>query len=600
MDAPNPPPAYEGGTSKAFDEIGISVLLNRLKQSIASARDFAAFLKKRSSLEEEHAQDLKKLCRTTHEGIKRPEHRQGSYAQQFDEFTRIHERMADHGLQFAQSLHQMHDELVDVTNSSERGRKHWKNAGLTAEKRVQDAETAMDKAKSKYDSLAEDYDRARTGDRQSGKKFGLKGPRSAAQLEEDLQRKVQASDSDYSAKVQAANAQRQELLSSLRPQGVRALQELIRECDSSLTMQMQRFATLKESFILDNGMSVSPIKPQVDGQAFAVKSLKEVVSQIDNDRDLHNYVISHASKVSSKPSEFKYERHPTLAPQQQPIPSTVRQQQTSGLPQQPLASFPMQQPQPSRNVSYDSQPPQLPHPQLAAPSYNQSPTMGTEKRLEIDSQQPHQPFHQTISSGSPIQYGIVPQNQPTPPASNGAPHVGDLPPLKPVFGKSLEDLYRRDESAVPIIVYQCLQAVDLYGLEVEGIYRLSGTASHVARIKAMFDHDSALVDFRNPENFLHDVNSVAGALKQFFRDLPDPLMTREHYSEFIAASRIDDDVFRRDSLHAVINKLPDPNYATLRALILLSVSGPNIADAGWQARAIDTILQNTYQIFDDD
>lgn len=29
-------------------------------------------------------------------------------------------------------------------------------------------------------------------------------------------------------------------------------------------------------------------------------------------------------------------------------------------------------------------------------------------------------------------------------------------------------------------------------------------------------------------------------------------------------------------------------------------TGPNIADAGWQARVIDTILQNTFQIFEDD
>ena len=85
---------------------------------------------------------------------------------------------------------------------------------------------------------------------------------------------------------------------------------------------------------------------------------------------------------------------------------------------------------------------------------------------------------------------------------------------------------------------------------------------------------------------------------------------------------------RRDSLHAIINALPDPNYATLRALVLhlnrvvensavnrmnsqnlAIVFGPtlmgtgassNIADAGWQVRVVDTILQNTYQIFDDE
>lgn len=49
--------------------------------------------------------------------------------------------------------------------------------------------------------------------------------------------------------------------------------------------------------------------------------------------------------------------------------------------------------------------------------------------------------------------------------------------------------------------------------------------------------DSSQVDFRNPESFFHDVNSVAGLLKQFFRDLPDPLLTAEHYAEFINAAR---------------------------------------------------------------
>lgn len=153
---------------------------------------------------------------------------------------------------------------------------------------------------------------------------------------------------------------------------------------------------------------------------------------------------------------------------------------------------------------------------------------------------------------------------------------------------------------------------------------------------------------------------MAGLLKQFFRDLPDTLLTREYYDNFIeAASKYpqppnsppflspekhychvsplltdttqtehEDDVVRRDSLHATINNLPDPNYATLRALMLhlhrvvegssvnrmtsqnlAIVFGPtlmggaskgNIADSGWQCKCVDTILQNTMQIFDDD
>ena len=208
---------------------------------MASAREFATFLKKRSTLEEEQAQGLKKLCRSSIDSAKRPDNRQGSYAQNYDEIIRIHDRMADNGVQFALSLHQMHEDLQDLAANMERGRKQWKQNGLSAEKRVQDSEVLMDKAKAKYNSLAEDYDRARTGDKQSGRVFGLKGPKSAAQHEEDLQRKVQQADADYQSKVQTAKSQRQELVKAQRPQAVKSLQDLINECDSGLTLQLQKF-----------------------------------------------------------------------------------------------------------------------------------------------------------------------------------------------------------------------------------------------------------------------------------------------------------------------------------------------------------------------
>lgn len=86
---------------------------------------------------------------------------------------------------------------------------------------------------------------------------------------------------------------------------------------------------------------------------------------------------------------------------------------------------------------------------------------------------PHQPASQPLYTQSPV-------------AAHQPP--SQLPPLKPVFGLSLEQLLERDGSAVPMVVYQCIQAVDLFGLEVEGIYRLSGTSSHVTKLKAMFDN----------------------------------------------------------------------------------------------------------------
>lgn len=214
-----------------------------MESANAPAQDFSAFLKKRGALEEEHAQGLRKLSRAVNDAAQRTENRQGTYSASYKDIHRLQERMADHGLQFSVSLQQMADDLHELSTNIERGRKQWKQTGLAAEKKVIDAETQAEKAKAKYDSLAEQLDRVKTGDKTGGK-FGLKGHKSQAQHEEDLQRKVQNADSDYAAKVEAARAARQELVSKNRPETVQHLQQLIKECDSGLTLQQQKFGKL--------------------------------------------------------------------------------------------------------------------------------------------------------------------------------------------------------------------------------------------------------------------------------------------------------------------------------------------------------------------
>ncbi|KAJ5219872.1 hypothetical protein N7468_009076, partial [Penicillium chermesinum] len=577
-------------------EIGITTLLARLKQSVASAKDFSTFLKKRAALEEEHAQGLKKLARTVQDAAGRTDNRQGTYSASYKEIQRIHERMADHGLQFAVSLQQMSDDLQELSTNMERGRKQWKQTGLAAEKRVNEAESQAEKAKAKYDTLAEQYDRVRTGDKTGGK-FGLKGHKSAAQHEEELLRKVQNADSDYQSKVEAAQMARRELVNTHRPQAVYNLQQLISECDSGLTLQQQKFATFNEKLLLSQGLCVSPIKADANG--IGPKSLAEVVRQVDNEKDLRDFILSHAGNPGAVAGpEVQYERHPTLGgggastgsqPQAKRQSSMVFQQPNMSSPSQPASSTFQASSYSVQNELPAQGPPPTGSPQPPFPSAHEAPPVA-------------------------------------PPPTTGPP--SNLPPLKPVFGVSLEDLYARDGTAVPFIVYQCFQAIELFGLDLEGIYRLSGSANHISHMKALFDNDSSQVDLTNPESFYHDVNSVAGLVKQFFRDLPDPLFTNQYYSQFIEAARIEDDIQRRDSMHALINNLPDAHYATLRAIILhlhkvqehytqnrmnagnLAIcfgptlmganTGGNIADAGWQVRVIETILNNTFQIFDDD
>ena len=193
-------------------------------------------------LEDEHANGLKKLCRMSQESIQRGDHRSGTFSRAYEDMMTIHERMAENGLQFAMSLHQMHEDLVELAAIADKSRKGWKQSGLMAEQRVADFENAMRKSKSKYDSLAEDYDRVRTGDTSGPKRtFGFKGARSGPQHEEELLRKVQAADQDYHAKVQTAQHERGELMSKTRPETIKALQDIIKECDSGVALQLQKF-----------------------------------------------------------------------------------------------------------------------------------------------------------------------------------------------------------------------------------------------------------------------------------------------------------------------------------------------------------------------
>ncbi|KAH8907882.1 RhoGAP-domain-containing protein [Coniochaeta sp. PMI_546] len=710
-------------------EIGISTMLNRLKQSIASAKEFALFLKRRALLEDEHAQGLRKLCRMSQDSIHRAEHRGGSFAKAYEDMMAIHERMAENGMQFSTSLMQMHEDLVELAAMAEKSRKGWKQSGLAAEQRVVDLETAMRKSKAKYDSLAEEYERVRTGDvgGAKGKVFGIRGPKSAEQHEQDLLRKVQTADQDYYGKVQTYQSERGELHNRIRPETVKALQDIVRECDSGMVLQMQKFASFNEKLLLSNGLSISPLK----GQPGEARSLRECIAAIDNEKDLNEFLSAYHKQLPPKSAEPKYERNRVLDAQQpisptgppgqgsfqsmsqpmsqppsisragpgnyaesptspqgpaghgyhpsagsismmpgaqrpgsqpqlerhersfsigsltsrhnnnpppsqqfqprnsmgpqQPVPSSRFNGQGSGgppqlgaLPFQPSAQPPPHQQAQQQPPQFQQQQPQQPPPQFQQ-QQQQAPPHPQPLGVPLNplQQNPSAPSQQ--GSGMP-RPGYAPARQQTPPRSD--------PPTRPVFRVTLSELYERDQLAVPMVVYQCIQAVDLYGLGVEGIYRLSGSLPHVNKLKAMFDHDSSSpsLDFRNPENFFHDVNSVAGLLKQFFRDLPDPLLTREHYHSFIEAAKNEDEVLRRDSLHAIINDLPDPNYATLRALTLhlhrvienssvnrmstqnlAIVFGPtlmgtdsNLADSGFQSKVVETILQNTYQIFDDD
>ena len=343
-------------------------------------------------------------------------------------------------------------------------------------------------------------------------------------------------------------------------------------------------ATFNEKLLLGNGLAVSPLN---DKDSVSVqRSLRDLVTDVDNDRDFHNYVSSFSGRIQP-PTEIKYEQHPLLAPKSQQsrqAPAIAPVAAQAPLTVHTAASQPG-----SVNNRFGG--PQSAS-QTALPYQSNHPHDTQQSGFRPNTDSPYQaappndgygappyPTHPTDRAGGGAAFGQQIGSIPIAAGPGIAPNAGSsqfsnaIAPAsgRPVFGVSLDTLFARDGSAVPMIVFQCMQAVDLFGLDVEGIYRVSGTTSHTNALRNAFDTlppSAPQLDFRNPANFFHDVNSVTSLLKQFFRELPDPLFTRAGYDAFIAAAKIDEDDRRRDALHQGINDLPDPNYATLRALVL--------------------------------
>jgi hypothetical protein len=221
---------------------------------------------------------------------------------------------------------------------------------------------------------------------------------------------------------------------------------------------------------------------------------------------------------------------------------------------------------------YNNQPIAPPYEQYNAPVPAPAPVAGYSKpshgqQPSISS--PLNPRTQRYSDGPGGPGGPVPAPNVIPVTSPTGARGPTFQNSRPLFGVPLTEIFNRDHTAVPLVIEQCLNAVEHYGLDHEGIYRSSGNANQVAQLKARFDHDSASIDFRYPEEFFNDINVPATLLKQFLRELPDPLLTKRSHQDFLDAATVPDDTARRDRLHAAINDLPDPHYATLRMLILV-------------------------------
>jgi cell division protein FtsI/penicillin-binding protein 2 len=102
-------------------------------------------------------------------------------------------------------------------------------------------------------------------------------------------------------------------------------------------------------------------------------------------------------------------------------------------------------------------------------------------------------------------------------------------------------------------------------MDAEGIYRKSGGNSQVQAVKESFERSAHDYDLSDPDL---DINAVTSCLKQYFRRLPNPLITYEVYDKVLETTVVNEPSVRIEALARALSELPKVHWDVLEHLMM--------------------------------
>ncbi|XP_016356720.1 rho GTPase-activating protein 35-like isoform X1 [Sinocyclocheilus anshuiensis] len=119
------------------------------------------------------------------------------------------------------------------------------------------------------------------------------------------------------------------------------------------------------------------------------------------------------------------------------------------------------------------------------------------------------------------------------------------------------------ERPIPLFIEKCIRYIEATGLSTEGIYRVSGNKAEMESMQRQFDQDPN-IDLIEKDM---SVNTVAGAMKSFFSELPDPLVPYSMQTELVEAFKINDREQRLHTMKDVLRRFPRENCEVFKYVI---------------------------------
>uniref|UniRef100_A0A667XKF2 SH3 domain binding protein 1 n=1 Tax=Myripristis murdjan TaxID=586833 RepID=A0A667XKF2_9TELE len=136
------------------------------------------------------------------------------------------------------------------------------------------------------------------------------------------------------------------------------------------------------------------------------------------------------------------------------------------------------------------------------------------------------------------------------------------PSKQKVYGEPLLSHLSGSDREIAAPIQECVHMLLRTGMREEGLFRLAAAASVVKRLKSCLDRGAV-----DHSEFCMDPHAVAGALKCYLRELPEPLMTFELYTDWFKAAGVKDLSEKLEQFRVLLRKLPPENYNNLRYLV---------------------------------
>eukprot|EP01099_Mayorella_cantabrigiensis_P008634 TRINITY_DN813_c0_g1_i1.p1 TRINITY_DN813_c0_g1~~TRINITY_DN813_c0_g1_i1.p1 ORF type:complete len:445 (-),score=130.22 TRINITY_DN813_c0_g1_i1:492-1826(-) len=129
----------------------------------------------------------------------------------------------------------------------------------------------------------------------------------------------------------------------------------------------------------------------------------------------------------------------------------------------------------------------------------------------------------------------------------------------PLFAVPL-DQFGLEDGEIPPIVAKSIAHIREHGIELEGIFRISGQKEEMDLLAKQYQEDSGFPTTNDP-------HAVAGILKKFFRELPEPLFTYDFHNQFLETIKLTDVQKKCAVIKELLSSLPSVNSAIITALI---------------------------------